>query len=63
MEGIAKRFETIMDKYLTPAGYEFQKAQQEFERVQKGKELFDKDIVSHWGVRQTTMSSSKCCRR
>jgi ppGpp synthetase/RelA/SpoT-type nucleotidyltranferase len=45
MQGIARRFETIMDKYLVPAGYEFQKAQQDFERVLKGKELFDKDIV------------------
>ncbi len=45
MQGIARRFEAIMDKYLIPAGYEFQKAQADFERVLKGKELFDKNIV------------------
>ena len=27
MRGIAKRFQTVMDKYLLPAGYEIQKAQ------------------------------------
>jgi ppGpp synthetase/RelA/SpoT-type nucleotidyltranferase len=45
MEGITRRFERVMDKYLIPAGYEIQKAQQEYERVLQGKELFDKDIV------------------
>ena len=45
MKGIARRFERIMDKYLIPAGFEIQKAQQEYERVLQGKELFDKDIV------------------
>lgn len=45
MKGIARRFERIMDKYLIPAGYEFQKAQQEYERLLQGKELFDKDIA------------------
>ena len=46
MEGIERRFERIMDKYLIPAGYEIQKAQQEYERVLQGKELFDKDIAN-----------------
>src|SRR3989442_4048477 len=45
MKGIARRFERIMDKYLIPAGFEIQKAQQEYERVLHGKELFDKDIA------------------
>jgi ppGpp synthetase/RelA/SpoT-type nucleotidyltranferase len=45
MRGIAKRFENIMDKYLIPAGYEIQKAQQEYERLQQGKELFDGDVA------------------
>ena len=44
MTGIALRFERIMDKYLIPAGFEIQKAQQEYERVLQGKELFDKDV-------------------
>jgi ppGpp synthetase/RelA/SpoT-type nucleotidyltranferase len=45
MKGIARRFEQIMDKYLIPAGFEIQKAQQEYERILQGKELFGKDIA------------------
>lgn len=45
MEGIARRFHRIMDKYLIPAGYEIQKAQQDYERVLRGKQLFDRDIA------------------
>jgi len=45
MKGIERRFKRIMDEYLIPAGFEMQKAQQEYERVLHGKELFDKDIV------------------
>jgi ppGpp synthetase/RelA/SpoT-type nucleotidyltranferase len=45
MKGIKRRFERIMDDYLVPAGYEMQKAQEEYERLIKGKELFDKDIA------------------
>lgn len=45
MKGIARRFERIMDKYLIPAGFEIQKAQQEYKRVLQGKELFDQDIA------------------
>ena len=46
MKGIARRFERIMDKYLIPAGFEIQKAQQEYERVLQGKELFERDIAN-----------------
>lgn len=46
MKAITRRFERIMDKYLIPAGFEIQKAQQEYERVLQGKELFDKDIAN-----------------
>ncbi|OQW65485.1 MAG: hypothetical protein BVN29_10820 [Nitrospira sp. ST-bin5] len=45
MKGIERRFAQIMDKYLIPAGYEFQKVQQDHERLLRGKELFDKDIA------------------
>lgn len=45
MKGIKGRFERIMDDYLLPAGFEIQKAQQEYERLLQGKELFDKDIA------------------
>lgn len=46
MKGIARRFERIMDKYLIPAGFEIQKAQQEYERVLQGKEIYEKDIAN-----------------
>ena len=46
MKGIERRFERIMDKYLIPAGFEIQKAQQEYEQVLQGKELFDKDTAN-----------------
>lgn len=45
MAGIRKRFDDIMDKYLLKAGYEIQKAQNEYEQLLQGKELFDKDVV------------------
>lgn len=46
MKGIERRFARIMDKYLIPAGYEFQKVQQDHERLLQGKELFDKNIAN-----------------
>jgi len=46
MESITRRFKRITDEYLIPAGYEIQKAQQEYERVLQGRELFDKDIAN-----------------
>ncbi|TIQ03828.1 poly-gamma-glutamate hydrolase family protein [Mesorhizobium sp.] len=46
MKAIASRFERIMDKYLIPAGFEIQKAQQEYERLLQGKSLFDQDIAT-----------------
>lgn len=49
MEGIKRRFERIMAKYLIPAGYEMQKAQQDYERLLQGKELYDKDIAKLLG--------------
>ena len=46
LKGIERRFKRVMDKYLIPAGFEIQKAQQEYERALQGKELFDKDIAN-----------------
>lgn len=46
MESITRRFKRITDEYLIPAGYAIQKAQQEYERVLQGRELFDKDIAN-----------------
>jgi hypothetical protein len=44
MEEITKRLNRIMDKYLLPAGYEFQKVQHDYERLQQGKDLFDRNL-------------------
>jgi ppGpp synthetase/RelA/SpoT-type nucleotidyltranferase len=46
MEEITNRLKRIMDKYLLPAGYEFQRVQHDYERLQQGKELFDRDILN-----------------
>jgi ppGpp synthetase/RelA/SpoT-type nucleotidyltranferase len=46
MKGITRRFERVMEKYLIPAGFEIQKAQEEYERVLHGKELVDKNIAN-----------------
>jgi ppGpp synthetase/RelA/SpoT-type nucleotidyltranferase len=46
MEEINSRLTRIMDKYLLPAGYEFQRVQHDYERLQQGKELFDRDILN-----------------
>ena len=46
MEEINNRLNRIMDKYLLPAGYEFQRVQHDYERLQQGKELFDRDILN-----------------
>jgi ppGpp synthetase/RelA/SpoT-type nucleotidyltranferase len=46
MEEIINRLNRIMDKYLLPAGYEFQSVQHDYERLQQGKELFDRNILN-----------------
>jgi ppGpp synthetase/RelA/SpoT-type nucleotidyltranferase len=46
MEAIESRFNRIMNKYLLPAGYEFQRVQHDYERLQQGKELFDRDLLT-----------------
>jgi ppGpp synthetase/RelA/SpoT-type nucleotidyltranferase len=44
-EEIKARTAKIMNKYLLPAGYEFQKVQHDFERLMQGKELFDRGTL------------------
>ena len=44
-DSITNRLNQIMDKYLLPAGYEFQRVQHDYERLQQGKELFDRDAI------------------
>jgi ppGpp synthetase/RelA/SpoT-type nucleotidyltranferase len=41
MSDIDERMQKIMRDYLIPAGYEFQKVVNDFERLSSGKELFD----------------------
>jgi ppGpp synthetase/RelA/SpoT-type nucleotidyltranferase len=45
MSSIEARLNKIMDKYLLPAGYEFQKVQHDFQRLMRGKELFDRGMI------------------
>src|SRR5207244_443352 len=46
MDSIEARLIKIMDEYLLPAGYEFQKVQHDFQRLMQGKELFDRDALA-----------------
>ena len=46
MKGIERRFRRIMDDFLIPAGFEIQKAKEEYERILQGKEIFDRDIAN-----------------
>jgi ppGpp synthetase/RelA/SpoT-type nucleotidyltranferase len=44
-ESIKERLEKIMKTHLLPAGYEFQKVQDDYERLMSGKELFDRGAL------------------
>ncbi len=44
-DAIKARLQTIMKTHLLPAGYEFQKALDDFERLMSGKELFDRGAL------------------
>jgi len=46
MQAIEERMQTIMRKHLLPAGYEFQKVENDFERLASGKELFDQGALT-----------------
>lgn len=46
MQGIEGRLEKIMRDFLLPAGYEFQKVVNDFERLSIGKELFDRGALN-----------------
>ncbi|HXK28359.1 MAG TPA: RelA/SpoT domain-containing protein [Candidatus Binatia bacterium] len=45
MQSIEERMNKIMRDYLLPAGFEFQKVRDDFERLASGKELFDQDAL------------------
>jgi len=44
-QALDKRMKKIMDDYLRPAGYEFQKVQHDYERLMQGKALFDRGTI------------------
>lgn len=44
-QALDKRMKKIMDDYLRPAGYEFQKVQHDYERLMQGKALFDRGAL------------------
>lgn len=46
MQAIDKRMEKIMHDFLLPAGYEFQKVVNDFERLSMGKVLFDQGALN-----------------
>jgi ppGpp synthetase/RelA/SpoT-type nucleotidyltranferase len=45
MASIEARLNKIMDEYLLPAGYDFQKVQHDFQRLMQGKQLFDRGTI------------------
>lgn len=45
MQQISARMTKIMQKYLLPAGFEFQKVLDDFERLVAGKSFFDSEIL------------------
>jgi ppGpp synthetase/RelA/SpoT-type nucleotidyltranferase len=46
MQSIELRMKDIMRKHLLPAGYEFQKVSNDFDRLSAGKHLFEEGILS-----------------
>ncbi len=44
-EAIDKRLAKVMQDFLIPAGYEFQKIQDDFQRLMEGKKLFDRNVI------------------
>jgi ppGpp synthetase/RelA/SpoT-type nucleotidyltranferase len=50
LEAIDRRFAKIMEDYLLPAGYEFQKIKHDYERLMEGKALFDRGVIEELGA-------------
>ena len=62
-ETIENRMNTIMREYLIPAGYEFQKVVDDFERLSTGKELFDQGALVALGDCDNNNDRYDCLRR
>ena len=52
-----------MNSYLLPAGYEFQKVQQDYERLLAGKELFDRGTLEELDVAEDNNDRHKKLKR
>ena len=59
-EAMEQRFQRIMKTYLLPAGYEFQKALDDYERLISGKQLFDRGALKLSGNATTMILVSNC---
>jgi ppGpp synthetase/RelA/SpoT-type nucleotidyltranferase len=45
MERLERRMNAVMDRHLMQAGYQIQRVQRDYRRLQDGKELFDTDAI------------------
>jgi ppGpp synthetase/RelA/SpoT-type nucleotidyltranferase len=57
MERINRRMTKIMEDYLKPAGFEFQKVLDDFERLAAGKQLIDTEILK--AIRDATDNNDR----
>ena len=62
-ETIENRMNTIMREYLIPAGYEFQKVVDDFERLSTGKDMFDQGALVALGDCDNNNDRYDCLRR
>jgi ppGpp synthetase/RelA/SpoT-type nucleotidyltranferase len=63
MHDIENRMKRIMRDYLLPAGYEFQKVVDDFERLSSGRRLFDEGALRQLGDCQDNNSRYELLRR
>lgn len=57
LDSIKQRLQGIATKYLVPAGYEFDKANVDFERLVQGKTLLDRDALA--AITQTVDNNAR----
>lgn len=63
MQDIEGRMKRIMREYLLPAGYEFQKVVDDFERLSSGRRLFDEGALRQLGDCQDNNARYELLRR
>lgn len=57
-ERIHKRMAAIIQKHLVPAGHEFSKVHDDFQRLMTGKELFDRGIIK--ALQEVNDNNERC---